>query len=106
MVEMKTCLAMLLPHVSFRLAVPEEQICPDAQLTIGMGRGLPCFVTKMEEKEEFACASTTAGSEFSMARSRSLSESTMATDCTAAPSELTDPSDLAESAPRICKAMI
>merc|ERR1719235_308093 len=46
MVEMKTCLAMLLPHVSFRLAVPSSEITPDQQLTIGMGRGLPCFVDR------------------------------------------------------------
>jgi cytochrome P450 len=44
MVEMKTCLAMILPQVSLQLAVPSDQITTDAQLTIGMGQGLPCFV--------------------------------------------------------------
>jgi len=45
MVEMKTCLAMLLPQVSLRLAVPADSITPDVQLTLGMAAGLPCFVT-------------------------------------------------------------
>eukprot|EP00932_Pfiesteria_piscicida_P017153 SRR837773.4046.p1 GENE.SRR837773.4046~~SRR837773.4046.p1 ORF type:complete len:151 (-),score=15.52 SRR837773.4046:45-497(-) len=40
-VEMKTCLAVLLPRVSFRLAVPKEQVVPDGTLTIGMAQGLP-----------------------------------------------------------------
>lgn len=44
MIEMKTCLAMLLPKMGFRLAVPEDTIVPDSQLTLGMGSGLPCFV--------------------------------------------------------------
>jgi cytochrome P450 len=44
LIEMKICLATLLPSISFELAVPADQIIPDAQLTIGMGRGLPCFV--------------------------------------------------------------
>ena len=34
MIEMKTCLAILLPQVSFRLAVPEDTITSDAQLTM------------------------------------------------------------------------
>lgn len=52
MVEMKTCLAMLLPHVSFQLAVPSSTITPDLQLTLGMANGLPCFVHKVTEKEK------------------------------------------------------
>merc|ERR1719396_253471 len=59
-VEMKTCLAMLLPQVSFRLAVPEDQITPDTQLTIGMGRGLPCFVQKAVGKERLCSNASTA----------------------------------------------
>jgi fatty acid omega-hydroxylase len=46
-VEMKTCLAVLLPRLSFKLAVPAGEIIPDGQLTIGMGRGLPCFVESL-----------------------------------------------------------
>jgi fatty acid omega-hydroxylase len=49
-VEMKTCLAILLPHLSFQLAVPPHEIIHDGQLTIGMGRGLPCYVQSLEEK--------------------------------------------------------
>jgi len=45
MVEAKTCLAVLLQSVSFKLAVPADEVCVDSQLTLGMGRGLPCFVT-------------------------------------------------------------
>jgi len=45
MVEVKTCLAVLLQSVSFKLAVPADEVCTDVQLTLGMGRGLPCFVT-------------------------------------------------------------
>mmetsp|Transcript_60960 Transcript_60960/g.186059 ORF Transcript_60960/g.186059 Transcript_60960/m.186059 type:complete len:540 (-) Transcript_60960:13-1632(-) len=43
-VEMKACLAWLLPRFDFRLAVPEKDITTDGQLTIGMGIGLPCYV--------------------------------------------------------------
>jgi len=46
MVEMKTCLAMLLPHLSLKLSVPAENITADTQLTLGMASGLPCFVEK------------------------------------------------------------
>jgi cytochrome P450 len=65
LVEMKTCLAMLLPALKLKLAVPAEEITLDAQLTIGMGRGLPCFVHCDREKDDFASsnASTTAYSE-------------------------------------------
>merc|ERR1712216_167811 len=52
MAEMKACLAMLLPSVSFKLAVPADSIIPDAQLTIGMGRGLPCYVTCESDYKE------------------------------------------------------
>jgi len=45
-VEMKTCLATLLPRVSLKLAVPADRITTGSQLTIAMGPcGLPCFVT-------------------------------------------------------------
>jgi len=44
MVEMKTCLAVLLPELSLKLAVPADQVQHDSQLTLGMGRGLPCYV--------------------------------------------------------------
>lgn len=49
LVEMKTCLAMLLPVVSFKLAVPPEEVTADAQLTIGMGNGLLCYVSRASE---------------------------------------------------------
>lgn len=47
---MKTCLGFVLPHVSFELAVPFEQVTPDAQLTIGVRGGMPCFVTCISEE--------------------------------------------------------
>jgi len=43
-VEMRACLASLLPHFTFELAIPSDQITPDGQLTIGMANGLPCYV--------------------------------------------------------------
>eukprot|EP00928_Gymnodinium_smaydae_P075961 TRINITY_DN5898_c0_g1_i1.p1 TRINITY_DN5898_c0_g1~~TRINITY_DN5898_c0_g1_i1.p1 ORF type:complete len:609 (+),score=58.86 TRINITY_DN5898_c0_g1_i1:53-1879(+) len=46
LVEMKTCLAILLPSLKFKLAVPRCQITPHTQLTIGMGQGLPCYVSQ------------------------------------------------------------
>jgi len=49
MVEMKTCLAMLLPEISFELAIPAGEITPDTQLTLGMARGLPCYVQSVRE---------------------------------------------------------
>merc|ERR1719188_2157566 len=70
---MKTCLAMLLPQVSFKLAVAEEQISPDAQLTIGMSQGLPCIVTRIGDKEDWASNVSTADA---------------SSDWTSAPSEL------------------
>mmetsp|Transcript_46245 Transcript_46245/g.91659 ORF Transcript_46245/g.91659 Transcript_46245/m.91659 type:complete len:561 (+) Transcript_46245:120-1802(+) len=64
MVEMKTCLAMLLSNVSLKLAVPAHEICTDIQLTIGMGRGLPCYVTSISDGEDVKSSmSTTAQSE-------------------------------------------
>jgi fatty acid omega-hydroxylase len=73
MIEMKTCLAMLLPQVSFQLAVPRDQITPDVQLTIGMGNGLPCYVTKVAERDRLGSnASTTDKSD----RESVLSEAT------------------------------
>jgi len=59
-VEMKACLAALLPHVRFQLAVPDEQITVDAQLTIGMGQGLPCFVVNAGERHNIESGSSTA----------------------------------------------
>merc|ERR1712232_1329835 len=64
MVEMKTCLAMLLPTLSFELAVPTASVTTAAQLTIGMGNGLPCFVSSLSTSDDNECnASTTARSE-------------------------------------------
>jgi len=60
MVEMKTCLAMLLPHVTLKLAVPAESICTDSQLTIGMGAGLPCFVACNAGSEDAKSSASTA----------------------------------------------
>merc|ERR1712110_281360 len=56
-VEMKTCLATLLPHVSLKLAVPPAEIKTDAQLTIGMATGLPCFVVRIAEPDDMELAS-------------------------------------------------
>lgn len=42
MVEMKTVLAELLRHASFRLAVPRDQVLPDTAATLGMSSGLKC----------------------------------------------------------------
>jgi len=50
MVEMKTCLAMVLPHLSLKLSVPADKITADSQLTIGMASGLPCFVEKVGKR--------------------------------------------------------
>jgi fatty acid omega-hydroxylase len=58
MVEMKACLAILLPQVSLRLAVPASTITTDAQLTIGMRSGLPCFVTRACATESTECMDT------------------------------------------------
>lgn len=64
MVEMKTCLAMVLPHVSFELAARPEAITTDNQLTIGMGNGLPCYVTAgICESSHSANTSTTLKSD-------------------------------------------
>merc|ERR1719183_1914294 len=63
MIELKTCLAMLLPQVSFQLAVPTDEITPDVQLTIGMARGLPCFVRKARGERTSSTMSTTIQSE-------------------------------------------
>jgi len=64
-VEMKTCLAMLLPVLSFELAVPASEITTDCQLTIGMATGLPCFVGRVTDKEarQDSCASTATPSD-------------------------------------------
>jgi len=59
-VEMKTCLAMILPELSFRLAIPADQVMPDAQLTIGMSRGLPCTVDRAPEARDFDDLASTA----------------------------------------------
>lgn len=63
LVEMKTCLATILPHVTFKLAVPEEEIIIDGQLTIGMSRGLPCFVAAHQTGHDGESTLTTAPSE-------------------------------------------
>lgn len=60
LVEMKTCLATLLPRLSLKLAVPASEITTDAQLTIGMGRGLPCFVELATSKDDLASNVSTA----------------------------------------------
>jgi len=57
MVEMKTCLAMLLPEISFELAIPASEITPDTQLTLGMARGLPCYVQSVREAGDKTFAS-------------------------------------------------
>jgi cytochrome P450 len=59
-VEMKACLASILPRVSFKLAVPADQIRPDAQLTIGMSSGLPMFVTALAPQDDLASNVSTA----------------------------------------------
>lgn len=51
-VEVKTCLAMLLPHLSFELAVPVAQIREDRKLTMGMAHGLPCYVKRVERADD------------------------------------------------------
>jgi len=48
MVEMQALIAMVLPHVSLQLAVPAEEITYDAQLTLGMASGLPCYVERLD----------------------------------------------------------
>lgn len=63
MVKMKTCLAMILPHMSFQLAVPRDQITTDTQLTIGMGQGLPCFVKAVGRHRAGSQVSTALQSE-------------------------------------------
>ena len=63
LVEMKTCLATILPQFTFKLAVPEEEVIFDGQLTIGMSRGLPCFVTALQTGHDESSTSTTAQSE-------------------------------------------
>merc|ERR1712224_464872 len=60
MVEMKACLATVLPHVSFELAVPSHRITQDTQLTLGMGAGLPCFVKKAGVRERASSNASTA----------------------------------------------
>jgi len=67
-VEMKTCLAVLLPRLSFNLAVPASEIITDGQLTIGMGRGLPCFVEPLQsavKRQLSSTASSTCASSMS-----------------------------------------
>merc|ERR1712087_524829 len=76
MVEMKTCLATLLPNLSFQVAVPSDEITPDFQLTLGMGQGLQCFVTKSGSRKEtaFSNASTTDQSHDEATLTESLGE--------------------------------
>merc|ERR1712048_670016 len=63
MVEMKACLATVLPLVSFQLAVASAEITPDTQLTIGMGNGLPCFVKAASDDKLAPNASTAVHSD-------------------------------------------
>lgn len=85
LVEMKAALAMLLPSISFKLAVPADQITPDAQLTLGMGRGLPCFVDSESARARAGSNVSTSAhsddksacSEESMLLSRFCSEESM-----------------------------
>merc|ERR1719188_1961307 len=58
LVEMKACLATLLPCLSFKLAVPADQITSDASLTIGMNSGLPCYIARFTEKSEASSAAS------------------------------------------------
>jgi hypothetical protein len=101
MVEMKTCLAMLLPQLSFQLAVPAEQITLDAQLTIGMASGLPCFVLRAAEKDDPSSGASTTASMVSECAT-ALSEPSSAASALSAPrrrttSGLTDPGELTDS---------
>lgn len=59
-VQMKACLAMLLPQFSFKLAVPADQISDAGNLLIG-GNGLPFFLEDIDRR----CwsSSTTANSD-------------------------------------------
>jgi len=90
MVEMKTCLAMILPQVSFKLAVSADRITPAAQLTIGMGSGLPCFITSVDgcgQQNHDSQGSSTCDSEYAS----SLSGFTdTASDTTSRGDELSD----------------
>lgn len=58
-IEMKACLATLLPQMSFQLAVPSAEIVPDTQLTIGMGNGLPCFVKPVGRQQRLGSNAST-----------------------------------------------
>jgi len=51
---------MILPELSFRLAIPADQVMPDAQLTIGMSRGLPCTVVRASDAREVDDLASTA----------------------------------------------
>lgn len=74
--EMKICLATLIPRISFSLAIPPSEILTDLQLTIGMARGLPCFVTSAPKQTTDSCASTTISHEEMTTRSDSLDQTT------------------------------
>lgn len=86
-VEMKTCLAMLLPGLSFKLACPIEEVTADAQLTLGMGRGLPCFVRPISEKEDFPSSSSTGAPSEGTAAASSASKMSYETCVSGASSE-------------------
>jgi len=61
-VEMTTCLAVMLPRFSFQLAVPADEIKADAQLTIGMATGLPCYVLPIKaDTSDAKSVTSTAG---------------------------------------------
>lgn len=61
-VEMKTCLAMLLPNIDFKLAVSATEVIPDTQLTIGMAHGLPCFIEHRGAHKGIGSNASTAAS--------------------------------------------
>ncbi|CAJ1355466.1 unnamed protein product, partial [Effrenium voratum] len=44
--EMKACLAHVFQHFVLSLALPRDQVLPQASLTIGMSSGLPCKVKR------------------------------------------------------------
>jgi len=60
---MKTCLAMLLPQMTFQLAVPAEEISHDSTMTIGMSKGLPCIVIPVEESKDAESSTSATQSE-------------------------------------------
>lgn len=93
MIEMKTCLATLLPQFSFRLTVPADEIVADTQLTLGMGRGLPCTV----------CGTGVTGNR-EAGRKSSLSSGSTAAPSEGSAANLSDLGQAAEDAEAVGKA--